>query len=84
MIDHHHQSINTDIMPKQKHKSKPKDAAVDEPIKPNAAAIPKPLEAAPERLAPFLEMLDPERVYLVHVDRQPVDFKWRIFMGEFC
>lgn len=42
-------------------------------------SIPKPFTAAPASLDAFLEVLDDDRVYIVHVDRQPVAFKKKIF-----
>lgn len=40
---------------------------------------PAPFTPAPPVLSPFLDSLDKEHVYVVHVDKFPADFKKRIF-----
>jgi len=41
--------------------------------------IPKPFTSAPERLNPFLDTLNPAKIYIVHLDKLPWDFKRQIF-----
>jgi len=43
-------------------------------------AIPDPFEPAPSSLAPLLATLDPQAVYITHIDRHPAWFKKRIFL----
>lgn len=45
----------------------------------NANSPPAPFAKAAERLNPFLDTLDPERLYIVHLDRLPWEFKRQIF-----
>lgn len=40
---------------------------------------PPPFSKAPEKVAPFLEHLEKDKAYIVHVDPFPEDFKRRIF-----
>ncbi|WPH02129.1 Hypothetical protein R9X50_00498400 [Acrodontium crateriforme] len=46
----------------------------------SAAAIPAPFSAAPPTLEPFLDRLDPSKVYIAHVDRHPAAYKKQIFI----
>jgi hypothetical protein len=41
--------------------------------------FPAPFSAASDRLRPFLDLLDPAKVYIVHLDKLPLDFKRQIF-----
>jgi len=41
--------------------------------------IPPPFAKASDRLQPFLDLLNPERVYIVHLDKLAWDFKRQIF-----
>ncbi|PSK44190.1 hypothetical protein B9Z65_170 [Elsinoe australis] len=40
---------------------------------------PSPFAICPEKLTPFTSNLDPEHVYITHIDRFPSEFKRRIF-----
>jgi hypothetical protein len=44
-----------------------------------ATSIAPPFSAASDRLQPFLDLLDPAKVYIVHLDKLPVEFKRQIF-----
>lgn len=44
-----------------------------------SSSIPLPFSAASDRLRPFLDLLDPAKVYIVHLDKLPLDFKRQIF-----
>ncbi|KAL5606418.1 hypothetical protein BROUX41_002834 [Berkeleyomyces rouxiae] len=43
------------------------------------AKLPKMFKKAPESLQPFVDVLDPEHVYITHIDEHPVDYKRKIF-----
>ncbi|OQO10388.1 hypothetical protein B0A48_03684 [Cryoendolithus antarcticus] len=58
---------------KRQTKSAPKPPAID-PTK-----IPTPFTASPLRLRPFLDQLDPAKVYITHIDRHPPEYKKQIF-----
>ena len=49
------------------------------PAAPTSAAIPVPFEAATAALAPLLDTLDRDVVYITHIDKHPAFFKRRIF-----
>jgi hypothetical protein len=42
-------------------------------------SIPPPFSPAPSKLTPFLETLDPRKIYITHIDTHPAWFKRRIF-----
>lgn len=50
-----------------------------QPSSQSQSSIPSPFSPAPERLSPFLETLDPKKVYITHIDTYPWWFKRRIF-----
>lgn len=49
-------------------------------FKASAAPIPTPFSLAPTSLEPFLDRLDPSKVYIAHIDRQPAPYKKQIFL----
>ncbi|KAI9832930.1 MAG: hypothetical protein M1819_003960 [Sarea resinae] len=40
---------------------------------------PEPFEPAPEALQPFLDTLDPAKIYITHIDTHPPQFKRKVF-----
>lgn len=42
-------------------------------------AIPVPFTPAPQGLAPFLDRLDPSKVYITHIDRHPIAAKKQVY-----
>jgi len=45
----------------------------------NTNEVPAPFTRAAERLNPFLDTLNPAKIYIVHLDKLPWDFKRQIF-----
>lgn len=50
-------------------------------FKPAASEIPVPFEKAPQPIQPLLSQLDPNQVYITHIDRHLTDYKKRIFLA---
>ena len=49
-------------------------------FKPATEEIPTPFEKAPQSISPFLDQLDPSKVYITHLDRHLTDYKKQIFL----
>ncbi|KKF96779.1 hypothetical protein CFIMG_005406RA [Ceratocystis fimbriata CBS 114723] len=43
------------------------------------AKLPKMFKKAPETLEPFVQVLDPDHVYITHIDSHPIEYKKKIF-----
>lgn len=50
-------------------------------FKPAASDIPVPFEKAPQSIQPLLDQLDPNSVYIIHIDRHLTEYKKRIFLA---
>ncbi|KAK0384340.1 hypothetical protein NLU13_8427 [Sarocladium strictum] len=60
----------------QKRSSK---AGPNKPRASESSAPPAPFKQPPDVLKPFIEILDPQNVYVTHIDSKPVDHKRKIF-----
>lgn len=59
---------------------KAKQSTVTTNSKPQSAQYPAPFDKAPTSIRPFLDQLDPKKVYITHVDRNSAAYKQQIFL----
>ncbi|KAK7566196.1 hypothetical protein IWX92DRAFT_381703 [Phyllosticta citricarpa] len=69
--------VATTFMARKAAKSSSKGAAAQQPSKP--AAAPPPFSPITPSLDPFVETLDPSKIYIAHIDTFPTSFKKQVF-----